>query len=165
MTPTTPLPVVTGPANVFIDGYQLGFTRNGAEIRHEAHFADIPGDENGGDEGPPIEIVHLGEMVRVRLELTKYDATQALNVMARVKGGVAGQPPAAGTLMFANNKHRRVTLDTRIGGNSTVPANFPRCIVREPIELNKGTKFSTLVIEFTAYKDPYTGVLWDANVA
>ena len=48
-------------------GYlELGYTRNGADITHEGFFLDVPGDENGGDEGPPIEIQFLGEIARVR---------------------------------------------------------------------------------------------------
>ena len=51
--------------------YTLGYTQNGAFITTEGYTVNVPGDENGGDDGPPIEIQSLGETARVRLEFTK----------------------------------------------------------------------------------------------
>ena len=137
----------------------LGYTRGGVDVRLEGHFLDVPGDENGGEEGPPIDVQILGETARVRAELTKYDKSVSDNVAARVSGGTAGTPATPGTLMFAGAKYMRVCL---VG--TSEPMNFPRCICREPIELNKGTKYSTLVFEFTAYKDA-TGVLYNTTTS
>ncbi|WP_321377117.1 hypothetical protein [Trichococcus shcherbakoviae] len=137
---------------------ELGYTRSGVDVRLEPHFLDVPGDEGGGEEGVPIEIEFLGETARIRLELTKYDDTVANKVHARVVGGTAGTPAAAGTLIFAGAKDMRVCL---VGTNE--PMNFPRCVPREPTELNKGSKFSTLVFEFVAYKDA-NGVLYNAVI-
>jgi hypothetical protein len=137
----------------------LGYTRNGAETRQETYLQDVLGDENGGDDGPPIEIIYLGETARVRLEMTKYDMVVANLISARLSGGTPGVVPASGTMIFAGNKFQRVCL---VCANE--PVNFPRCVCREPVELNKGTKFSTLVLEFVAYMDPVTRVLWNTVV-
>lgn len=137
----------------------LGFNRNYAEVRKEAFFLDVPGDENGGDDGPPIEIIHLGEICIIRLELTKYDLTVANVVRSRVDGAIAGQPTAAGTLMFngggGGGSTMRLLLNTPVD-----PRNFPRVIPRNAIEIGRGTKYSTLVCEFEAHKDA-SGVLYN----
>lgn len=138
---------------------ELGYTRGGVDVRKEGYFLDVPGDENGGEEGPPIEVQFFGATARIRLELTKYDGTVADKVSARVNGATDGTPATPGTLMFAGNKHQRVCLH---GTNRVL--NFPRCLCREPVELNAGTKFSTLIFEFTAYKDA-SGVLHDNSTS
>lgn len=134
----------------------LGYTRNYANVAKEAFFVDVPGDENGGDDGPPIEIIYLGEIARIRLELTKYDNVIANNVRMRVDAATAGVPSTPGTLMFSANKGMRVLLDA-----PNDPRNFPNCIPRQAIEIGRGTKWSTFVCEFEAHKDA-TGVLYNA---
>jgi hypothetical protein len=135
---------------------ELGYTRNGADLRPEGYFLNVPGDENGGDDGPPIEVIYMGETAQIRVELTKFDVAVADRVACRVRGGTAGTPSAAGTALFAGSYTMRVLVHT-----TAAPMNFPRCIPREPIEINKGTKFSTLIFQFEAHKDG-TGVLYNA---
>ncbi len=144
----------------------LGYTRNGVEISFTGFFLDVPGDENGGDDGPPVDVQYMGETATIRMELTKYNATVAGKVSARVNGGVEGVPVAAGTLMFgdrndlANNVAWRLLIQVSGGvGNM----NFLRAFPRNVIELNKGTRFSTLVVEFEAHKN-LAGVLWNTSV-
>jgi hypothetical protein len=51
-------------------------------------------------------------------------------------------------------------------GSTNDITNFPYCTLEDPIELNKGTKFSTLMIEFTAYRNPAstgTRTLWNTS--
>jgi hypothetical protein len=138
----------------------LGYTANGVDTRTQAYMGDVPGDENGGEAGPPIDVQYFGETAHIRCELTKYDSAIADKVGARVKGGTAGTylPSAVGTLMFGASKHTRVLIHTANG-----PQNFPRCICREPIEVNKGTRYSRLILEFTAYKDPTSGLLYNST--
>lgn len=136
----------------------IGTTRNGAEITFEGFFLDVPGDENGGDDGPPIDVQYLGETARIRLELTKWDTAVADKVSHREYGGSVGVVPTAGNLQFQGSKSFRLTVNT-----TSVAYNFPRAIMRMPIELNRGTKFSTLVLEFEAHKDA-NGVLWNNDV-
>jgi len=134
----------------------LGFTRNFAETRKEAFFLDVPGDQNGGDDGPPIEVIYLGEIAIVRLELTKYDLTVCNVVRSRVSGATAGQPFTAGTLMFSGVRTMRLLLNA-----ASDPRNFPRVIPRNAQEIGRGTKFSTYICEFECHKDG-SGVLYNA---
>lgn len=147
--------VDTGDANAL---ETLGYTRDGTEITEEARFIDVPGDENGGDEGPPVDVQYLGETARIRLELTKYDSAVAAKVFPRLYGGTDGQPGTAGTLMFGDSKTYRLLIHT-----IAEPYNYPRAFPRGAVELNKGTRFSTLVLEFEAHKDG-NGVLRNATV-
>lgn len=135
----------------------LGYTRNGADVSEDAYMTDVPGDENGGDEGPPIEIQIMGETARVRLELTKWDTTVADLIRARVRAATAGTPPTAGTMLFSGTKYFRLLVH-----GVALPQNFPVAIPRAPIEINKGTKFATLVIEFECHKDS-NGVLYNST--
>lgn len=147
----------------------LGQTRNYAEVTKEAFFLDVPGDANGGDDGPPIEIQYLGEIARIRVELTKYDTTTADIVRARVTGSTAGTYTGTGNVvgkkMFdvvssgtPDPRTMRVLLS-----NANDDRNFNRCIPRMPIEIGRGTKYSTLICEFEAHKD-VNGILYNADV-
>lgn len=141
----------------------LGYTRNGADTTKEAFWVDVPGDENGGDEGPPIDIQFLGEIARIRLELTKWDSAVAALVTTRVAGTTDGTPTTSGTFMFAQTKTVRLILDGG-GAFTNLDANFPRAIPRMPIELNRGTKYAILVMEFEAHKNA-SGVLHNQTVS
>lgn len=155
---------VTGPALIKVGTgaasalENLGYTRNGAEIVAEGYWINVPGDENGGDDGPPIDVQFVGETARIRLELTKWDVTVAAEVESRFKDGTGGTPGTAGTLMFSGSKAMRLVIVPTTGGR-----NFPRAFPRFAIELNKGTRFSTFVVEFEAHKDA-AGVLWNTTV-
>lgn len=154
------VPNVAGPAQVKIhDGtqfFEVGLTRNGADITHEAYWLDVPGDQNGGDNGPPIDIQFLGEIGRVRLEFTKWDKVVANQIRARARSATAGQPTVAGTLMFGDLKYLRLLINA-----VNDPINFPVAIPRAPIEINRGVKYSVLVCEFECHKGS-DGVLYNA---
>ncbi len=135
----------------------LGYTRNGADESEDSFMTDVPGDENGGDEGPPIEIQMMGMIARVRLELTKWDTTVAAAIRARLKSATDGTPPTPGTMIFSGAKDFRLLIHS-----VSLPHNFPRAIPRSAIEMNNGTKYATLVIEFECHKDA-NGVLRNAT--
>lgn len=134
----------------------LGYTRNMADVTKEAFWLDVPGDENGGDDGPPIEIIYLGEIARIRLELTKWDDTPANAIRARIDAATAGTPTTPGTMAFSATKAFRVLLNS-----ANDPRNFPRVIPRSSIEIGRGTKYSSLILELEAHKDS-SGVLYNA---
>lgn len=141
----------------------LGYTRNGVQYTEEGFYADVPGDENGGDEGPPVEVQFFGEVHRIRCELTKYDQAVAAKVAAKVAGGNGGTPGAPGTLFFAGEKTMRVVCTGTPPAGASHTRNYSYCIPRMPIELNAGTKFSTLVVEFEAHKPPGQTVLYNTT--
>jgi len=134
----------------------LGYTRNGVEMTSEGYFLNVPGDQNGGDDGPPIDVQYLGETARIRVELTNWDPVVAAAIEARLQGGTGGTPGTPGSLMSANA--HRLLIDTTTGDR-----NYPRVFPRGATELNKGTRFSTLVFEFEAHEDG-NGVLWNTTV-
>ena len=136
----------------------LGYTRQGADVRVQGYWIDVPGDEHGGDQGPPIDVQYLGETARIRLELTKWDASIGKAVRSRLLGGTEGTPGEPGSLMFGDTKAIRVAID-----NTNAPMNFPRCFLRGEWEVNLGTRYSTLVLEFEAHKDS-SGVLYNTTV-
>jgi len=137
----------------------LGYARNEPEVIFNPFFHDVPSDENGGDQGPPVEVQFLGAIAMVRMRLTRYDPAVCAIVERFATSLTAGQPGTAGLLMFSNAVTLRILID-----NANDPRNFPRCIPRSPIEMNKGSKFTELSLEFYAYKNA-SGVLWNASTS
>lgn len=135
----------------------LGYTANGVDITLETHIENIPCDDNGGEQGPPAELNHLGDRATVRLEFTKWDETIADKLRCRLRGGTAGTVPTPGTLVFTNSLSYRLLVNT-----TNQPYNFPRAVPRSPITINKGTRSSRLILEFECYKDG-TSVLYNAS--
>lgn len=138
----------------------LGYTANGAQKTTEGKFLDVPGDANGGDEGTPIDIQWLGEIARVRLELTDFDTAVLAKVKARVAGNTAGTPGTVGTFLFSgSNKNFRLILDS-----PNDPYNFPRAVPRGVQEVNLGTKYERVIVEFECYKNA-SDVLYNTSTA
>jgi hypothetical protein len=138
----------SGSAQASATNRLLGYSRNGIDITHEAFFLDVPGDYYGGDDGPPIDIQHLGEISRVRMELTKWDMDTLALIRSRIRGVAAGIINTPGRLMFAGSECFGLLISTadagyRIGWDLAIP--------RMPIEENRGTKFSTLIMEWECH--------------
>jgi hypothetical protein len=134
----------------------FGYTQDGANITFQPFWQDIPGDENGGDAGPPIDKVWMGEIAQVQLDFTKWETTYAQTLSKRLRDAAGtytvGQPRAAGTLTFTN------ALCLTLSAPNDV-YTFPRAIPESAIQLNVGTKYSRLSVSFTCYKST-AGVLW-----
>lgn len=162
-------PLYDGPAliRVAIPGVDLGnsagnlanfgYTEDGAEPVLNGFWRNVPGDQNGGPEGPPIDIQFLGETATIRLVMTKFAVSVATALAARVAAATAGTPAATGTLMFEESKAFRLLISP-----TNRPLNFPRVVLRGSIEINKGTKFQRWIGEFEAHKDA-NGVLYNAT--
>lgn len=154
--------VKVGPQGVVNNGLEdLGYTANGARIQEEDFFEEIHSDEQGGDSGPPVELVYHGKRVRVTLELVKWDATVADKLAARLTNGAPspGKQYEAGIVMIGGNKAFRLVLKSAVGS-----WDLPVAIVRGQFEMNKGSRASRLLIAFECYPDesgfiykPYTG--------
>lgn len=142
-------PQVFGPALIKLETDSLGYTRNGADVRGKGFFQEVPGDENGGEAGPPIEIQLMGETASVRLELTKYDPAIASKALARLKGDTEGLVGTPGTLMFGGGKTTILSIAPTTGKALV----FNRAFLRGDWEINRGTRYSTLVLEFECHKD------------
>jgi hypothetical protein len=138
----------------------LGYTRNGADVTEEGFFIDVPGDENGGDAGDPIDIQYLGEMARVRIELTKFDTSVVDKVQARLNTAkTRGEIGTPGFFIFLNDVAFRLLINS-----PNNPQNFLRAVPRAPTQRNMGVRFTMIVMEFDCYKND-NGVLYNSSTA
>lgn len=155
---------IAGPALIKVDTggshalEDLGYTRDGAMVRFLNYLIDVPSDDAGGESGPPADIEYLGLAAQVTLDFTKFDSAVAAKVASKTYGGTAGTPATPGLLMIGGGYSYRLVIVTASG-----PYNFPCVVFREPDEINRGTKYSTWRLEANAYKNPSTGVLWNAT--
>ena len=145
--------VDTGAANAL---EELGYSAEGVTIREEARRLDVPGDENGGSEGVPIDIQYLGQIHFVTFELTKYDELILDKLTPRIYGGTAGTEGTIGTLLVANGFRLLIH-------STTEPRNYLLAMPLEPVETNKGTKFSRVIMGFECY--PSSGTIYNASTS
>ena len=158
---------VPGPADIKVGTgtggalEELGYTARGADVRLQGYAVDVPGDQNGGEQGPPIEIAHLGNSAIVRIELTKFDKSVLDKLKAGLRDVTPGAIPGAGTLVFAGARHFQLLIDS-VGD----PHWFPRAtLAKEPKEYNVGTLYQRAVVEFLCYRDPTSKVLYNTSYA
>jgi len=137
---------VAGPVIVTYNSVQLGYSTDGVNIRIEPRYVDIFSDDYGGRGGAPADSQLLGAIAYVQADLPKYDQTEAHKLTAFEKSGVAGVLPQLGTLIRQETEYAVLLLD---GKNEDW--TFPVAFIRQPIEVNKGTKFSTLVLGFECW--------------
>lgn len=142
---------VAASAGVLAD---LGYTINGVEITENIYKGEVPGDENGGEEGPPIDIQYFGEVHTLRMQFSKFDASVLTTIKAGIAGATEGTPGLSGTLYFQGVKDWKLKI---VSTNFT--RTYGRVIFSEPKEFNTGTKFTRMMIVATCYKDA-NGVVW-----
>lgn len=124
----------------------LGYTVNGAEIEERDYHSDVPGDQNGGEEGPPIDVQYFGAVHVVRLDLSSWDTAVVNKLLAKIATGTAGTLPTPGSLMGSGSLTYRLLLLT-----TNEPRNYPRAFLRNGVRKNHGTKFSRLSLEFECH--------------
>ncbi len=131
----------------------LGYTINGVEIEEMTFMSNIPSDEQGGTEGPPADIQHMGDLHYIRLELGQYFDTVLAKIRARLKGATEGASITPGTLIRCGGYTFRVLLFA-----PNYVRNYVACIPRGAMRVNVGTQFSRALVEFEAYRNA-SGVL------
>lgn len=136
---------------------ELGYGRNGVDIRLTVFHADCKSDDNGGDQGPPGDKIYLGETATVRIELAKFDAAVMAKIKTRLKAGTAGTPGTVGTLMVGGSKYVRLTLV-----NTNDSYNFPCAIGVREITIPVGATQQIIGFEFECLKDS-NGVLYNTT--
>ena len=141
---------VAGPVLVTYQAspVDLGYTRDGAQIRFDPRFIDIFSDDYGGQSGAPADAQIVGATVQVTAELTKYDKAVCHALTAFSAGGTAFTLPVYGTLMRQGSKLAPLILN---GANEDW--TFSKAFPRSAIEMNKGTKFSTFQCGFECWVD------------
>lgn len=139
--------IVAGPVNVTFNSVPLGYSRDGVQIRMEPRWIDIPSDDWGGASGAPADAQLVGAIAVVSCDLTKYEAA-TIRAMTSFQGtgGTTGTLPVFGTLMRQDSKLQTLLLD---GVNEDW--TFNQAFVRQAIEVNKGTRFSTAMIGFECW--------------
>lgn len=142
------LHIVAGPVLVRANSAELGYTRDGVRVSLEPRMLDVPCDQHGGEAGAPSDVQLMGGVARITCEFTKYDKTQLDALTSFVRGGQTGVLPPFGTLMKQDGKTVSLTL---AGTNETL--TFNTAFVRQPIETNKGTRYSALTVIFEAHVD------------
>lgn len=148
-------PTVAGPVEIWVGTGAaaamefLGYTINGAAISQTDFTTPVPGDENGGDQGPPVDYQHFGVQYRIQLELGKFQSDVLDKVEARLNpGGTAGSF-VPGILMKCAGKQYRVCLKA-----PNFVRNFTKCNVlgdinRSPI----GAQFMRASVTFISNYD------------
>lgn len=148
---------VAGPAIIKIASAnlaltELGYTINGAEIREEIFMENVPGDESGGDAGPPIDVQYFGEIHHVRIEMSKWTTATLASLLAKMDSGTAGVVNTVGTLMGQGTKSFRLLIHS-----TSEPRNYLIAFLRGQVETNKGTKFSRMVLDFECHANATSG--------
>lgn len=133
----------------------LGYSVNGVNIVERPFFTNVPGDENGGDEGPPVDKQFMGELHYVRLEMGKFDDTIFAKIRAKLRGNTEASSFVPGTLVSCGGYTYRLLLQ---GVNFT--RNYLVAVPSEPYEINVGTRWSRAVIEFECHRNS-AGVMWN----
>ena len=138
----------------------LGYSLDMVDERDQAYWHDVPGDLHGGPQGPPIDSQLLGRLLHVRVELSKYDEAVLKKLRHRlatnnnsVEGVLADSE--IGMLAFQDNKSIAVYV-----ASANQPRYYSKCILREPIEVGRGTKFSTLILTFEAHRNQTSGAYY-----
>jgi hypothetical protein len=137
----------------------LGYTENGVEIQENMFTYDVHGDENGGDQGPPIDVQNMGQVDIIRMTFTKWDDAVMAKIRPTAYGGTAGTSPTAGALAIQGSGTFRLLID---GVN--FDRNYTTVIFREAKELNVGTKHSKAVVVAHGYKNA-SGVIWNTTMS
>lgn len=137
----------------------LGISVNGITIEEEIFTADVKGDENGGEEGPPIDVQYFGEIHRITMELNKTDSAVLAKVLPGVYGGTEGQVSAAGILLGAGGYTWRLLLHSPV-----LPRNYLKAMLRGQAKgCNRGTKYATQRLVFECHAS--SGVLYNTTTS
>lgn len=163
---------VPGPCHVLINQgtasalAALGYTENGAEVREELLAGDVPGDQNGGDQGSPIDIQKFALMGHVHLEMSKWDEAVARAVQAKSNpngsaSNAQGVSPAPGVLIFSTTDYFRLLLFPAT--NSVFVRNFLIAVPREAHALNLGTKYARFITDWICYPPLGGGTYWNTT--
>lgn len=135
----------------------VGVTINGVQFVEQRFHSPVPGDENGGEEGPPVDKQFMGAVDLIQCDLSKVNET-AIEVireraMASTSSGSIGTP---GSLLIAGGFYTRILVVS-----SGFVRNYPICLLGEPIAFSTGTKYSRTRVAGEAHRNISTGLLWN----
>ena len=148
--------VDTGASHALED---LGYSDDGVQVEERGMYHDIPGDQNGGEGGVPIEKQYLGEFHIVRFTLTSFDKLILPKVTTRIYGGTAGTMGTPGTLM-SSNCFRLLLWTPQVSAVST-SRNYLVAMPIDSIPHNRGAKATRYSMVFACYPNS-TNVIYNA---
>jgi hypothetical protein len=181
---------VAGGSNLYIgDGavpaaplYWFGEQMDDTAIVTREFFNDVPGDSNGGPQGPPIERQVLGRIVQLSINLSTWNQrvrywVERQNSAYSTNGAIYDYE--VGTPILQAHRFRLLIVPARSNPITALPPadksedwfcfNFPTILMSSPIECSQGTKFSALSFTLEAHRGPAVddatrGVLWNRDV-
>lgn len=181
---------VAGGSNLYIaDGatpgaslYWFGEQMDDTAIVTREFFNDVPGDSQGGPQGPPIERQVLGRIVQISINLSTWSQrvrywVERQNSVYSVNGAI--QDWEVGTPILQYHRFRLLIVPARDNQlTAAAPAdksedwftfNFPTALMSSPIECGQSSKFSALSFTLEAHRTPAIdvsnrGVIWNRDV-
>jgi len=161
-TPPAICAVVAGPLQVWLDTGTanalqfLGWNSNGASIEEIPYNAPIHSDENGGEQGPPVDYQYFGMQHRLTFELTKFQPAVLALLAARYNPNTSSSSVGVGMLLGCSNANFRCLL----WGPNFV-RNYLAAIPLEPIDWSPvGAQATRIRVSLTC--NAVNGVLYNS---
>lgn len=144
--------VDTGSANAL---ESLGYSISGINIEVRPFNEPVHSDENGGPQGPPVDIIHHGEMHVLTFDAVSYDPAVEVKVVP-FKGTTDGSSAATACgQLFADSGSYRVLF---LGSSFT--RNYLRCVISSKNLGQVGSHASVTRYTIEAYPNA-SKVLWN----
>lgn len=144
---------------------QLGHATDMIQYHKQPFYHDVPGDRNGGHQGPPIESQFLGEIIDISFSLSSFAAAGITLLEKRGLLTTVGTIPqdVIGDFVMTTTS-MRLLLHTEATGDTR---NFWCAIPRQPYQVAVGTKFSEWIFGFQCHRPPCghakANIIEDAN--
>jgi hypothetical protein len=155
---------VAGPLQIWVDTGAanalefLGWTTNGASIEQLAFQTPVFSDENGGEQGPPVDYQMFGNQHRVSLELSKFQQSVLTKLDARYNPNTSNGNVGVGMLLGCNSAVFRLLLWA-----PNFVRNYVNTVLLEPIEESPiGAQYTRARCSFTCNKNS-AGVLFNTT--
>lgn len=156
---------VAGPVGIWVDTgsahalEHLGWSQDGIQIQEIPFVEGIPGDQNGGNSGPPIDYQLFPGQHRIIIDLNKYSSAVLAKIALRANPAEAVSA-SVGMLLACSDQLFRVLLYSSTGN---FIRNYPYCVAIDPIDANYGSKYTRTQLVFTA--NTVNGVIWNTTDA
>lgn len=152
--------------------HRVGEQLDETQFQLRKYIHDVPGDSNGGPQGPPIEQQLLGQVYICEFNLSKFHPIIKQKLIEHAAAAEVGKFSMAevGSLLHKDRSFRIVISPSK---SNTIPTNdpttgdahpyagdnydyynFPCCTITDPVSWGQGTKFSALRFTAIAYRVP-----------
>ena len=157
---------VAGPIEIWVDtgasraAEFLGWSANGVQIEEIGFHSPVVSDENGGDQGVPVDYQFFGRQHRVTCELSKLQKLVLGKVEQRYNAANIGAGEASvGMLLGCLDVTYRLLLKSTTGN---FIRNYLAAVALDPIERSPvGSQYTRARVSFTC--NPVAGVLFNTT--